>query len=301
MTRTILISAFVVASVFTHGCNNTGSNFDPVTQDPQIIDVAYPPAIKELNFESQGKRLNGIVYLANGAGPHPIVALLHGLPGNEKNLDLAQALRRDGFNVLFFHYRGAWGSEGVYSFTHVVEDVASAIGMLRERAATFRTDPQQIILIGHSLGGFAAIQGAARDASIKCVAGIASWDPSVDAAVLAADAEVEQEWVEYGDSAQMLSGFTGTAAVAEIKDNADTFSLRRLAPLLTGKAVLLIAAAEDKGLPPAEYHDLMVAAYETVPGIDLTNRVLPGDHTFSWTRIELIREVLAWAQKCRRM
>ena len=32
--------------------------------------------------------------IAAGAGPHPTMLLLHGLPGNERNLDLAQAARR---------------------------------------------------------------------------------------------------------------------------------------------------------------------------------------------------------------
>ena len=63
-------------------------------QDPAQIDPVHPPALVELNFESHGERLNGILYQANGAGPHPTVVLLHGYPGNEKNLDLAQSLPR---------------------------------------------------------------------------------------------------------------------------------------------------------------------------------------------------------------
>ena len=51
--------------------------------------------------------LAGMMLGANGQGPHPTIVLLHGFPGNEKNLDLAQSLRRAGYNVLFFHYRGA--------------------------------------------------------------------------------------------------------------------------------------------------------------------------------------------------
>ena len=63
-------------------------------------DADFPPAIVELHFESHGDRLNGHAYLADGPGPHPTVILLHGFPGNERNLDLAQDLRSDGFNVL---------------------------------------------------------------------------------------------------------------------------------------------------------------------------------------------------------
>ena len=67
-----------------------------IEQDAASIDPVHPPALVELNFESHGERLNGILYQANGAGPHPTVVLLHGYPGNEKNLDLAQSLRRVG-------------------------------------------------------------------------------------------------------------------------------------------------------------------------------------------------------------
>ena len=42
---------------------------------------------------------------------------MHGLPGNERNLDLAQAIRRAGWDVLTFTYRGAWGSPGDFSIS----------------------------------------------------------------------------------------------------------------------------------------------------------------------------------------
>jgi len=37
--------------------------------------------------------------------------LLHGLPGYESSGDLAQSIRRAGWNVVFFHYRGTWGTK----------------------------------------------------------------------------------------------------------------------------------------------------------------------------------------------
>ena len=57
----------------------------------------------------------GLFLLASGTQPHPTVILLHGFPGYEQNIDLAQSLRRDGWNVLAMHYRGAWGSQGTFS------------------------------------------------------------------------------------------------------------------------------------------------------------------------------------------
>ena len=101
------------------------SGFDPVRMDAARGD---PPATSpELQFQSEGAHLNAVAYLAAGAGPHPTVLLLHGFPGNERNLDLAQAIRRAGWNVFFFHYRGAWGSGGEFSFGNALEDVRAVI------------------------------------------------------------------------------------------------------------------------------------------------------------------------------
>ena len=55
------------------------------------MDGAFPPTMGELSFESGGCKLNGFMYVANGPGPHPTVVILHGYPGNERNLDPARA------------------------------------------------------------------------------------------------------------------------------------------------------------------------------------------------------------------
>lgn len=270
-----------------------------VAIDPIAIDADFPPSLVELNFESHGDRLNGHAYLAEGEGPHPTVVLLHGFPGNERNLDLAQDLRSDGFNVLFFHFRGAWGSEGTYSFTHVIEDVASATDMLRANTETYRTAPDKLILIGHSMGGFAALEAAARDDRIACVAGLAPANLSVIADAFEADPKAGEGFVAYSDTMQMLSGLTGDKALQEIMANRDAFDVSALAPKLSGKSVLLVAGDQDASVPPGHVHVPLVAAYEAEPGIDLTTRILSGDHSFSWSRQELIDTVLDWADGCR--
>ena len=79
-----------------------------------------------------------------------MVILLHGFPGNEKNLDLAQAMRRDGWDVVYFDYRGSWGSPGDFSFTHSMEDTEAAIAYVRDtaNAKKLRADPGIIVLVG---------------------------------------------------------------------------------------------------------------------------------------------------------
>ncbi len=102
--------------------------------DPATSDSLYPPTFAEVQIPSSGARMNGVLYLAQGKGPHATVLFLHGFPGNEKNIDLAQAVRRAGLNALVFYYRGAWGSDGQYSRSHVLEDVAAALHWLRAPA-----------------------------------------------------------------------------------------------------------------------------------------------------------------------
>lgn len=297
------VLAAMLLAISIAGCTpapTTGAQppYDPVTMDPPTFDAAHPPAIVELNFPSHGSRLNGILYEADGAGPHPTVILLHGYPGNERNLDMAQALRRAGFNVLFFHYRGAWGSEGDFSLTHVIEDVASATEMLRERAGVYRVDPERLLLVGHSMGGFAALEGAALDEDIHCVAGVAPGDFGAVARYVDANPQAATALEAEANGLQMLHGWSGAAMRAEISANQDAFNLVGLAPRLRGKSVLLIAAAQDEVIPPAVFHAPIADAYRAQPDISLTEQIIPGDHSFSWSRIALTRAVVDWARGC---
>lgn len=294
--RSIWSYGMMVAVLALTGCATMSA--DQTSQAP-AYDAAFPPSLEELNFQSAGDRLNGIMYVAEGEGPHPTVVLLHGFPGNEKNLDLAQALRSDGFNVLFFHYRGAWGSEGAFSFTHVIEDVAAATDFLRANADTYRTDPDKLILIGHSMGGFAALEAGAKDKTIACTAGIAPADFGKLADAVEADAMLKAGFVAYSDTLQMLAGMTGEALVGEIMDNRDTFNLGALAPQFAGRSVLLVGADKDTSVPADAMMKPVIAAFEAQSDIDTTAVMLSGDHSFSWSRDELIDVVTDWAEGCR--
>src|SRR5215467_12720903 len=122
-----------------------------VISDP-APDPAYPATMAWPDIPSHGAMMYSVIYIASGAGPHPTVVMLHGFPGNEKNLDLAYSIRRAGWNVLVPFYRGAWGSGGTFSFTHEPENVKK-----------FRIDPSHIVLIGHSMGGFVAAYATAHE------------------------------------------------------------------------------------------------------------------------------------------
>ncbi len=301
----LIISMILLASCAAHAPLNAPPRVatSPAIAEPPEpaapeFDLASPPGTIEVVFASRGERLNGFLYTVGGDEARPTVVLLHGYPGNEKNLDVAQDLRRAGFNVFFFHYRGAWGSGGEFGFRHVIEDVASALAMLRDRADTYKVDTRKLLLVGHSMGGFAALHGAANDTSVICVAGLAAWDVGETARLFATDASLLSMWRDYSDSLAMLAGWDGAKAVREMTANMDTFSLRLLAPRLPGRSVLLIAADRDAAVPANVFHEPMVAAFRENSAIDLEHMVLSGDHSWSWNRETLSQLVVRWADQC---
>lgn len=297
-----LVSVAVAALLFS-ACSPTPA---PAVETPATeaaaatpgFDEAYPPSLVETSFEIAGDRVNGIVYVANGPGPHPTVVLLHGLPGNERNLDLAQDLRREGFNVLFFHYRGAWGSEGEFSASNVIEDVGGATAYVRANAVALRADPARILLVGHSLGGFAALQGAARDPAITCVAALTPGDLGAMAAMAEGDPAVAAGFAASVDAMDMLD-VDGKTMAADVIANKDAYDLRLLAPKMAGKSVLVVVADKDTVTPPAMVM-AVAAAYKATPGVKVSGVELSGDHSFSWSRKELSDTVVDWAKGCAR-
>ena len=109
-----------------------------------------------------GARLAGLVYRADDRTGNAFWVLhLHG------NADSAfspwqvrhcQALRRSGFNVLEFDYRGFGPTPGLASESGMYEDSEAAYQDLLRRGVP----PDRIILLGHSLGSGPAVLLATR-------------------------------------------------------------------------------------------------------------------------------------------
>ncbi|MBC7849174.1 MAG: alpha/beta fold hydrolase [Chitinophagaceae bacterium] len=122
------------------------------------LDKTAAAGFEEIFIPSHGSQLAGLIYKANGSGKHPTLILLHGYPGNERNLDLAQVVRSRGWNVIYFNYRGAWGSEGKYSFKNCVEDVVNVVAYCNKNQQRLKIDTSNIVLFGHSLGAWVCLK-----------------------------------------------------------------------------------------------------------------------------------------------
>jgi pimeloyl-ACP methyl ester carboxylesterase len=278
----------------------SSQGFDPASSDRPVFDAVNPPRIIELSFESGGSAMNAIVYEAQGRGPHPTVVLLHGFPGSERNLDLAQAIRRAGWNVVFFHYRGAWGSGGEFSFKHVIEDVGAVVEAIStpEFSTEHRIDPERIALVGHSMGGFAALIAGAGLPRVDCIVSLAGANLGGSARSMQNSPETAAGYAAALDSwSGPINGPGGAQLVAELAEHADQFDSIAQAGELAKRDLLLVSGERDVFTPPSLHHDPLVAALIAVDAPSVETFVFEeGDHSFSGQRIALARLVTGWLQ-----
>ena len=83
--------------------------------------------VKNVEIPHAGLKLKGRIYMAEGEGRKPSAIICHGYPGDTKNMDMAEDLAINGYNVLVFYYAGAWGSEGTYRFRNLTPSTKSAL------------------------------------------------------------------------------------------------------------------------------------------------------------------------------
>ena len=144
--------------------------------NPAAVEPAHGTYI---TFDSHGSRLFGRLLLPDFFDKEsrcPVVLMLHGHPGGDKNLDIGEALRANGFGVAVMSYRGVWGSHGDYLLSHNIEDVISAVDFLRQHAEEYRLDPEKVFLFGHSMGGFSALNAMARGLKVSGAVLMAPYD-----------------------------------------------------------------------------------------------------------------------------
>jgi alpha-beta hydrolase superfamily lysophospholipase len=267
---------------------------DFLATDPPggLTPAATTPAV---TFASGDETLLGVLHVPAGPGPHPIVVLLHGFPGFERNFDLAQALRRAGYATLVFHYRGSWGVGGSWSWQHVLDDAAHVVAAMREDAicATHRLDPDRLAVVGHSLGGFTALMTAAGDKAVGAVASVAAFNFGTAAEASRADPAARSAYVEaFNGELLPLRGTSGEALVAEMEAAGAAWSLAGLAPRLADRPVLLIGTSRDTAAPAAVHYQPLVEAYQAHPLPRLEHHLFPTDHSLSDHRVALARTIV---------
>lgn len=270
--------------------------FDPVIQDPVCINQNNIGTLVPVKFFIKNDFLLGTVFLADGAGPHPLVLLLHGFPGNETNFDIAHSLRRAGYNVFIFHYRGCWGSSGLFSFSNCIEDVNEAINFILnpETAEKFNIDTTNITVIGYSMGAFAGMINGFSDKKINNIVSIAGFNFGGFLKILPGIPDGEK---------LLLDGITkGTYFInsepteqlySELFTNIEMWDLLNYSGKAVDKNILLIGAEYDNIAPISLHYLPMVTKFSKVSS-KIQSFKLECGHSFVSKRIELTKTIINW-------
>ncbi len=128
---------------------------------------------EKISFKNDsGKELSARLELPADRKPHNYAIFAHCFTCN-KNFTavrrISQALAAEGFGVLSFDFTGLGASEGDFSetnFSGSVNDLVSAANFLKENYEA------PVLIVGHSLGGAAALLAASEFEEIKAVATI---------------------------------------------------------------------------------------------------------------------------------
>jgi dipeptidyl aminopeptidase/acylaminoacyl peptidase len=238
-----------------------------------------PDGPEGIIFQSAGHNLLGALYLGSGEGPRPTAILLHGIPGLEKNTDIAYGLSDAGWNALIFHYRGSWGSQGTYTLPGIPDDVRAAIDELV--SGKYPVDHERLALIGHSLGGWAAIVCAARDPRVKAavtiggISNMRTWYLSPEQAL---------------DFARFLNGTSGSELQSQIRALGTTRNPVDVIRDIRSMPVLIVHSNPDDTVSI----DQAYALHEASDGSAELVVIEGADHGFSRRRRQLVETVVGW-------
>ena len=285
--RTHIIVA-MVAAAFSGSIASAKTPAIPaaIFTDP-APNKAHPARMTVVHIPSGGVKINGVAYLASGAGLHPTMIFFHGWPGNEKNLDLAQAVRRAGWNVVTLNYRGSWGSPSNFRFAQNLEDADAALAFVRDpaNAAKLGIDPKRIVIAGHSMGGWVTAMTAEHDRGIIGAILISAANmgnvgtiPRANLVALAAD------------SMESLAGVTAESMADELVANKDTFDWNKNSKGLANTPLLILSS--DDGLAPMT--DALAANVRKNGGKRVSSVHEATDHSWSDKRIRLQSAVIGW-------
>jgi uncharacterized protein len=260
------------------------------------VDAQYPANSRGIQFESHGATVNGTLFRPAGSGAHPTVILFHGLPGNEQNLDLLRAIQRAGWTAITFHYRGAWGSGGVFTLAGGVEDGDALLSELARpgRAAAWGVDTKHLVVIGHSYGGYIAAASLAGHAEILGAVLIAPWDPSYDQRRYSKIPEAQrakQADIDFDDVPGRLGSVTVKQLTEDFIANGGTLDLARLAPSIASRPILLFTATRDD---PGDQAKDLIASLHNLQAPQFSAQSMETDHSFDDRRIALQAAILKW-------
>ncbi|MGV9009934.1 alpha/beta hydrolase family protein [Brevundimonas sp.] len=221
--------------------------------------------VREVSIPSGSETLSASVLDGIGDGSRPVIVLFTGFPAGPNIPRVANELQASGYTVVVPRYRGTGASAGAISVDGSRADGAAVVSWLK--AGTLpNADPAKIGLLGVSYGGWVALQTAASDQSVRCVAALVPADMGVIAARWSTDAEYLSAWKTDLDSFASdpamarfgpagVDGFMSSAVAS-----ADSNRLTTRAGDLASRPVFIAGGRQDPAAPFQDHYVPIVNA-----------------------------------------
>jgi len=266
---------------------NTLAQSDSIVLKDLTWDKASPAGSTELFIPSANSQLAGLIYRANGTQKHPTLLLLHGYPGNERNLDMAQVVRAHGWNVIYFNYRGSWGSAGNFSFKNCVEDVVNVVSFCKKYQDSLKIDTSNIVLFGHSMGGWVCLKALQQLPGIKKGFALSTWNIGAGFKNVSTEKEMLRR-ANYAGSYFVLNTSLKDLFTPVIQDNA-FFDLGNDGNSLANKQIIMLDEHPGNKQLADTIKDLNKSYFNY--------NVWQTDHSFTNKRVSLIKKVLEFLER----
>lgn len=283
-------SAILFFALVLFVSSNAFAQSDSIVLKDIAWDKDSPAGSTELFIPSANSLLAGLIYSANGVQKHPTLLLLHGYPGNERNLDIAQVVRAKGWNVIYFDYRGSWGSQGKFSFKNCVEDAVNVVAFCKKYQDSLKIDTSNIVLFGHSMGGWVCLKALQQLPSVKKGFALSAWNIGIDYKKVLSEKEMNQLANDPNTGSKY---FVLNASLKEMFDpvvqDQHWFNLANDGKALAGKQIVML----DEHGRNKQVAESLKAANKTY----FEYEVWETDHPFSNKRISLINKVIAFLQR----
>lgn len=246
-------------------------------------------------------QLSGVLHLPNRKQHEkvPLIVLLHGFIGSKVGehrlfVKAARYFTGKGFGVFRFDFSGCGESDGDYADVTVTKQLEEVQTVLNHISKSKAVDGQNIILIGHSLGGAVAALTASRDRRIrKLVLWSPVGTPYEDITEILGERAVS---IAKGSGKVDYQGFyVSRNFLDDLKFHQPFEAIRTY----DGEA-LMIHAKEDEDIPKEHTARYLHSLQQRVLSKEVsTHYIEEADHTFSSYRFEdeLFAQSVEWLEK----
>ncbi len=250
-------------------------------------------ACEQLDLLVDGCHVYGTIYTPSAifGDKRPIVVSLHGFPGTSRMDDQILALRRCGCVVMTLYHRGAWGSDGKYLVSNCIGDAQALLDHIRsaEFTAAHHTDPDNIWLIGHSMGGNTAVNTAKNRPEVRGLILIAPFDPTLPERT--GHKELFKEFLQIG----LVMHTDGVDAMAEDVFSHPEYEFTQAVSSLKDRNIFLICGKYDKDASYERNARPFWEALTASPSDALhMKKEYPAGHGFDSVRTELAEDIAAF-------